>query len=257
MLNYAVALGRLGDVNAANDVISQMLSLNISNSTTIDYVRAEIEIANGNYENAEILLVNINPEDEKMDVRCKKTLISIYQELVNKEIYGENTGVYDPSGKEIDVIQDLLLNHNLGSDATLIETLAEAYYKDYLLNKDNMDSLERSGYYFDLLLRQGTKREYIFDNLYAIYDALGDYDKAAELLDNYENTYPNYYKPNAFRAILYITLENAKDTQSRDYSAVLEEYNVAKDKIVSSDDSSLYNQLSKYINDLYSKGWLS
>ena len=74
------------------------------------------------------------------------------------------------------------------------------------------------------MLELGVVKSYLYSNLYTIYYELQEYELAEQTLDAYSAQYPKDYEPYAFRAMLYITLENQKTQSARDYSAAVEAY---------------------------------
>ena len=102
----------------------------------------------------------------------------------------------------------------------------------------------------------GVEKAYLYCNLYTIYYELGDYDRAAGALDEYEEAFPKDHTSHALRGMLLITIENSKPAESRDYSAAYAEYWEAESLLTSADDRTYFLQLENLIDQLKANGWL-
>ena len=102
----------------------------------------------------------------------------------------------------------------------------------------------------------GVRKDYLYRNLYTIYYRLQDYEAASHILQEYESAFPNDYMPHALRAILLITLDNIKDSSSKDYSQALSEFQLAGSMLRSGDDHAIYDQAESLIEQLRNNGWL-
>ena len=107
------------------------------------------------------------------------------------------------------------------------------------------------------MLELGVTKSYLYSNLYTIYYELQEYELAEQTLRDYAEQYPNDYEPYAFRAMLYITLENQKAQSARNYSAAVEAYEKAGQLLRSDDDATYYQQLQSLIQQLQKEGWIS
>ena len=82
------------------------------------------------------------------------------------------------------------------------------------------------------------------------------YQKAAEALNAYKNAFPEDYLPYAFEGMLYITMENEKPQDQRNYSRGVQAYDTAGQMLRSDDDQTYYQQLGNLIDSLRANGWL-
>lgn len=62
--------------------------------------------------------------------------------------------------------------------------------------------------------------------------------------------------PHALRAMMLITIENGKKQSARNYTQAKSEYEVAKQMVQSSDDTTYFQQLESLIERLQKEGWL-
>ena len=129
----------------------------------------------------------------------------------------------------------------------------EAYHTDESVPENY---ITKAAECFNRVIELGMTKDYLYSNLYAIYYEMKDYDAAAKALDDYEAMFPADHMPHALRGMLLITIENAKTADARDYSAALAEYELAGEKLGSSDESMYYQQLGSLIENLRSGGWL-
>ena len=72
----------------------------------------------------------------------------------------------------------------------------------------------------------------------------------------FEDAFPDNYMPHALRAMMLITIENGKIQSARNYTKAKSEYEVAKQMIQSSDDTTYFQQLESLIVRLQKEGWL-
>ena len=152
--------------------------------------------------------------------------------------------------------------------------LALAYFEAYHTDPSVPQSyLRKAGECFNRVLELGVTKSYLYSNLYTIYYELQEYDLAEQTLDAYAAQYPKDYEPYAFRAMLYITLENRREQSARDYSAAVEAYDSASLIIAgagsgkayetagqlrrSDDDATYYQQLQSLIQQLQKEGWIN
>ena len=148
--------------------------------------------------------------------------------------------------------------YGLRYDPTLWEMLALAYFESY--HTDPLapgDYLRKAAECFNRVLELGVTKDYLYSNLYTLYYEMEAYDKAEQILLDFENQFPNRYEPHAFRAMLYITIENQKEQSQRDYAPAAAEFEAAGQKLRSDDDRTYYQQLESLMEQLRQEGWLS
>ena len=149
------------------------------------------------------------------------------------------------------------MEYGLRYDSTLWEMLALAYFEAYHMDPSVPESyLTRSAECFNLVIEQGVVKDYLFTNLYSIYYEQGDYEAAEQALKDYEVAFPSDYIPHALRTVLLITVENGKEQGERDYRRAQEEFTVAGEMIISSDDATYYQQAESLMEQLEEQGWL-
>ena len=256
--DYAVSLGRLGDIDAAGEILSQMYAAGASGDVT-DYVQAEIDYAKKEYLDAEsgFQAVLNQTQDIALQKRALRSLAEVYRDCAALVRTGSSP-IGNPATKAVEVLANGIETYGLRYDSTIWEMLALAYFEAYHTDPSVPQSyLRKAGECFNRVLELGVTKSYLYSNLYTIYYELQEYDLAEQTLDAYAAQYPKDYEPYAFRAMLYITLENRKEQSARDYSAVVEAYETAGQLLRSDDDATYYQQLQSLIQQLQKEGWIN
>ena len=256
--DYAVSLGRLGDIDAADEILSQMYAAGASGDVT-DYVQAEIDYAKKEYLDAEsgFQAVLNQTQDIALQKRVLRSLAEVYRDCAALVRTGSSP-IGNPATKAVEVLANGIETYGLRYDSTIWEMLALAYFEAYHTDPSVPQSyLRKAGECFNRVLELGVTKSYLYSNLYTIYYELQEYDLAEQTLDAYAAQYPKDYEPYAFRAMLYITLENRKEQSARDYSAAVEAYETAGQLLRSDDDATYYQQLQSLIQQLQKEGWIN
>ena len=257
MRDYAVSLGRLGDVQAANEIITEMTNQGASGSV-IRYVQAEIDYVLEQYLMAEegFQYALSTTDDSALQRRALRSLAKLYRQCAALE-RTDASPIPNPAQKAIQVLEESMPQYGLQNDIPLVEMLALAYYDAYNSQPDMPETyLEKSAEYFRQVMDMSVPQEYLYQNLYTIYYKLNQYDQAEEVLLEYRDAYDDSYVPHALRGILLITVENEKPDSQRDYAPAVEEYEAAGGMLRSSDDMSYYQQLETLIAQLREKNWI-
>ena len=256
--DYAVSLGRLGDIDSADEILSQMYAAGASGDVT-DYVQAEIDYAKKEYLDAEsgFQAVLNQTQDIALQKRALRSLAEVYRDCAALVRTGSSP-IGNPATKAVEVLANGIETYGLRYDSTIWEMLALAYFEAYHTDPSVPQSyLRKAGECFNRVLELGVTKSYLYSNLYTIYYELQEYDLAEQTLDAYAAQYPKDYEPYAFRAMLYITLENRKEQSARDYSAAVEAYETAGQLLRSDDDATYYQQLQSLIQQLQKEGWIN
>ena len=256
--DYAVSLGRLGDIDAADKILAQMYAAGASGDVT-DYVQAEIDYAKKEYLEAESGFQSVlnQTQDVSLQKRALRSLAEVYRDCAALVRTGSSP-IANPATKAVEVLANGIETYGLRYDSTIWEMLALAYFEAYHTDPSVPQSyLRKAGECFNRVLELGVTKSYLYSNLYTIYYELQEYELAEQTLSDYAEQYPNDYEPYAFRAMLYITLENQKAQSTRNYSAAVEAYEKAGQLLRSDDDATYYQQLQSLIQQLQKEGWIS
>lgn len=255
--DYAVCLGRLGNVDRAERVLADLTNKGAHSDVT-QYVQGEVYLAQGNYLEAEAAFLNALDQAEAFALtrRCYVSLGDLYRQCAALARVGGSPITY-PATKSAELLSSAVAQEGLRYDSVLLETLALAYFEAYHTDPSVPSNyLTRAAQCFHQVIEYGVTKEYLFTNLYTIYYEMEDFDNAEKALSSFENVFPDNYMPHALRGMMLITIENKKEQEQRDYSAALSEYETAGSMVRSSDDTTYYQQLGSLIDSLRQNGWL-
>lgn len=258
MRDYGVSLGKLGDFEAADEVLERMASSGADDMVT-RYVQAEVDYAREEYSEAEsgFLAVLSDAEDEALKVRAMRSLAELYRDCTVLAQLGESP-IDRPAVREAELLADGIVTFGLQYDSTLWEMLALAYYEAAHAEPEAEAEgyLARAAECFEQVIELGQQKEYLYANLYTIHYEEADYEAAEEALGRYEEAFPDSYMPHALRGVLLITVENEKSQEERDYTAAVAEYETAGSLLDSDDDTTYYQQLGSLMDQLREGGWI-
>jgi Flp pilus assembly protein TadD len=257
MRDYAVSLGRLGDIDSAQDALSKMIKAGAEDDATL-YVQGEIAYAREIYVQAEELFRQVldTSDDSSLQRRSLRSLAQVYRDCAALEATGMSP-IAGAAMKETELLNWGISAFGLQYDPALREMLGLAWYDAYHTQAGAPDQyLENSAAQFRQVLDMGMDSAHLYRNLYTVYYELGDYTRAAAALDEYQEAFPKDHMAHALRGILLITLENQKPADSRDYNAAYAEYWEAESLLTSADDRVYFLQLENLIKQLKDNGWL-
>lgn len=255
--DYAVCLGRMGQVDQAERIVDELTGKG-ANPEVTQYVLGEIEYVQEDYVEAEQAFLSALEQSDStaMRRRCYISLGDVYRDCAALMRSGGSPIRY-PATKSAELLSTAVVEDGLRYDSVLWEMLGLAYFE--AVHTDTsvpQDYLNRAADCFARVLQQGVAKEYLYSNLYTIYYELEDYEKAEQILQEYEAAFPDDYMPHALRGMMLITVENKKPQSERNYQGAVDEYEVAGGRIRSSDETSYYQQLGSLIETLKKNGWL-
>lgn len=255
--DYAVCLGRLGQIDEAEQILDELIGKGVHPDVT-QYVQGEVYFAQENYLDAESAFLDAlaQAETTALTRRCYVSLGDLYRDCAAL-VRVSASPIERPATRSAELLSSAVVQEGLRYDSVLWEMLALAYFEAYHTDTTAPENyLTKAAECFDRVIELGVTKEYLYSNLYTIYYELKDYDKAEQALTAYEEMFPDDYMPHALRGMMLITIENDKPQTSRDYKAALAEYEAAGSMIRSSDDTAYYQQLGSLIEDLRENGWL-
>jgi len=258
MRDYAVSLGRLGDVDAADAVLKKMIEAGADDNVT-NYVQAEVDYARKDFLSAERGFQSVlnTTEDIVLQKRALRSLGEVYRDCAALARINESP-IDCPATKAAEILSDGIVRYGLRFDSTLWEMLALAYFEAYHTDISvPQDYINKAADCFNRVIELGVQKDYLYSNLYTIYYEMGNYEKAEQSLKDYETAFPNDYMPHALRGMMLISIESEKDQLVRDYSPAVQEYERAGEMIKGSDDATYYQQLESLIIQLEENGWIT
>lgn len=257
MRDYAVCLGRLGEIREAERVLGDMSEEGAHPDVT-QYVQGEVYFAQEKYLEAEEAFLSAldQAETPALTRRCYISLGDLYRDCAALMRVGQSP-IENPASKSAELLSAAVTQEGLRYDSVLWESLGMAYFEAYHTDPNvPRGYLSYAADCFNRVIELGVTKEYLYSNLYTIYYEMKDYGRAEEALAAYQEMFPDSYMPHALRGMLLITIENEKPQSQRDYSAALAEYETAGGMIRSSDDTTYYQQLGTLIDSLRKNGWL-
>lgn len=254
MRDYAVSLGRLGDIAAAADILSQMRSAGATGAAT-SYVQAELDYVQKHYLLAEegFRGVMSASSDAALQRRALRTLAQLYKDCAQLE----DSPIENASLKEIALLESGIRTYHLEYDSSLVEMLGWAYFNAAVPGDPGQaEYLHSSADCFSKVIAQGIHKDYLYRNLFTVYYQLKEYDNAEMRLQQYQEQFPEDYMPHALRGLMLIAMESDKPAEQRSFDEALKAYETAGTMIRSDDDQSYYLQLESYIRQLRENNWI-
>ena len=241
--DYAVSLGRLGDIEGAQAALSALEGQGGASQVTA-YVQGEMAYACKEYLRAEEYFLSAleGADTDALLRRCYLSLAETYRDSMAYE-------------KSILLIDQGLSRPQLSGNTVLTELLGLACYNLGSSQEDD-DLLTRAAQSFEAVIRAGVQKEYLFVNAFTAWQAVGQYEAAAATLEMMKAAWPRSYTPYALNATLLIMLENQKPESRRNYSAAYTEYQAASEHVTSSDETTQLQQLESLIEQLRAGGWI-
>lgn len=255
--DYAVCLGRLGQIDQAEQILNELIGQGAHPDVT-QYVQGEVYFAQEDYLDAETAFLDALEQSETSALtrRCYVSLGDLYRDCAALMRVNASPIEY-PATKSAELLSSAVVQEGLRYDSVLWEMLALAYFEAYHTDASvPQNYLTKAAECFNRVIELGVTKEYLYSNLYTIYYELKDYAKAEQALTAYEEMFPEDYMPHALRGMMLITIENAKPQSSRNYRPALAEYETAGNMIRGSDETTYYQQLGSLIEDLKRNGWL-
>lgn len=255
--DYAVCLGRLGQIDQAERIMGQLIGKGAHPDVT-QYVQGEVYFAQEDYLAAEAAFLDAleQADSSALTRRCYISLGDLYRDCAALVRVNASPIPY-PATKSAELLSSAVVQDGLRYDSVLWEMLAMAYFEAYHTDASvTQNYLTKAAECFNQVIELGVAKEYLYSNLYTIYYEMKDYDRAEQALTSYEEMFPEDYMPHALRGMMLITIENGKSQSARNYKAAFAEYETAGAMIRSSDDTTYYQQLGSLIQNLRKNGWL-
>ena len=255
--DYAVCLGRLGQVDEAETVLEDLTGKGAAPDVTT-YVQGEVYYAQEDYLAAEAAFLEVldQAQTDSLIRRCYISLGDLYRDCATLVRVNRSPIAY-PATKSAELLSSAVVQEGMRYDTTLWEMLALAYFEAYHTDKSvDPNYLTKAADCFTRVIELGVTKEYLYSNLYTIYYEQGRYDMAEQALADYEAAFPDDYMPHALRGMMLITIENQKPQSTRNYRSAQAEYETAGSMLRNSDNTTYYQQLGSLIEDLKENGWL-
>lgn len=242
--DLAVCHAKLGDLTQSRSILDEITEKDITDDIS-EYVKGQILLAEDKNEDAICSFENVISitEDEIIKKRSYLEISDIYKSMRHDE-----KPLFPAIDKQIEILEQAVKDLKNEDDLIITEAMAEAYFtgKYFELSIDK----------FKKLLDIGYDRAYIYRNIAIIFQQIEEYSSAEEYLLQMKEKYPDDYQCYLQLAYLYLDEEGHSGEDNRDYSLVVENYNLAVQYAPSGANTSDLLPLANKIAELKQKGWL-
>ena len=247
--DYVVALARIGQVSAAEQVLQTAIEKNVAGDI-ISLLQGEIALIKKEYQTAEKALKDCiaATEDAYMKLRA-------YTKL--DEVYGQLYQGADQYTIRITYLKEALTVLPAQYQITLMERLAQAYI-DYSDIADKVVNCQNAISIFEEMENKGYATFTSKYNIAVLYEKIGDHSAAMKKLDAMLKEYPNNYNIYKRMAFVELNIQAGKENKDRDYHNFESHYQKAMklyQEKANGDDVEMLS-LQQLYNDVVANGWL-
>lgn len=247
--DYAIALARMQQTEQANEVLQEAVACGLD-TDSVTLVQAELDLADGQWQTAAQGFYEAIRATSDETLRQRGYLLCARAYRLGG----------DPDG-EIAVLEEARRIVAPEKNGPVLSALASAYMRRAQTEGgDRQADAEKALECCELLGSQGNQTPTVQLNTAALYQMLGEYGKAEELLLALQTQLPEDYRPYMRLAILYGVEENEKEEGQRDYTRAVENYEKAvayyqkaKNEGISDGDMQVLEDMMQQIID---GGWL-
>ena len=246
--DYALSQAKEGSVDEAESALQEAVQLGLGEDS-IYMVQGEIAFAKGESDAALEYLEKTIRTSVDAELRHRAVLLcdDVYKEKGNSYLDEEIAFLEQEEGRA----------SGSASVMSLTERLADAYARKAEVDIDNQEKYYQKSLEKCLTLYEsGYSTRQMMENLAIVYQALGEYDHAEEMLFAMTEKYPDSYI--SYKRLAYMEAERQqeKDIQNRDYSLMKEYYDRAKELYGVQDTDQEMQMLDNLIQDLKDGNWL-
>lgn len=246
--DYAISLAKEGNVEEAEAYLQEAVNLGLGEDS-IYMVQGELSYARKNYEEAMGYLDQTIRTTANNELRKRAVLLydNIYRELGDACLDEEIAFLEQEENRAA----------GSASGMNLTERLADAYVRKAEADEENSRDYYRKALdKFLLLYKSGYATRQMMENIAILYQALGEYDQAEEMLFSMAEQYPDSYISYKRLAYLEAEKQQIKENRERDYSRMKEYYDRAKALYGDQDSDQEMQMLDNLIRDLREGNWL-
>lgn len=246
--DYAIALAKTGYVEDAEKALETAIELGLGEDS-IYMVQGEIAVARDKGEEAiQYLQQSIRTTaDEELRRRATILCAQIYRELGNAYL-----------DQEISLLESAENTFGANVSMHIQEQLADAYTR-----KAGSDPMYEEEYYpkaiekFESLYDHGYGTRQILENIAILYEQTGQMNAAESMLNEMLSQYPDDYHAYKRLAFLEAERQQAKANEERDYTAMQEYYQRAKElyEVSGEDGDTEMQMLENMMQELKDGGW--
>ena len=245
--DYAISQAKGGNTDAAEASLREAVKLGLGEDS-IYMVQGEIAFSRGQFQEArEYLEQALLTGEEELRRRAVLLYDEIYREMGTDYLEEEIAFLEQEESRA----------GGSASARNLTERLADAYAR-----KAEADAGARQEYYgkalekFLALYEDGYATRQMMENIAIVYQALGAYEQAEEILLAMAEKYPDSYVSYKRLAYLEAERQQEKENADRDYHKMKEYYDQAKKLCEEQDSDQEMQMLDNLIQDLRDGNWL-
>ncbi|MGH4050568.1 MAG: protein kinase domain-containing protein [Clostridium sp.] len=221
--DLVVSLGKENKIAEAENIINDIKSNN-GEESTIQYVLGEINTIKKDYPQAVLNFEKaINSKDNEIKLKGYKSIAKLY--INNPESFPNSLD------REIATLERATGDLKELNDAELIEMQGKAYFNKAMSQPENKAqfkaNMNKSMNCFQNLIDMGFTMPYIYVNIADIYSNTGEYAKSEKVLKEVIKNNRDYLRAYVEITLLYAAMEDDNPLEKRDYSKVMENYNLA------------------------------
>jgi serine/threonine protein kinase len=238
--DYAISLARIGDVTGAEQILEKARELNLE-ADSLNLLSGEIAFAKSEYDSAIVCFDKIISltNDDYLRYRAYHTSDEIYKLLGQPE-------------RSVALLSDALDRIPVNRVSEMTERLADAYVKsgDY----NNAITL------FEQLWQNGAPQFHIMQSLAILLQNTGEFDRAANVLNQMSDAFPNDFRVPMRQAYLEADRQSKIANENRDYALTIKYYDNAvmlyKENIRLGEPDPEMQQLDLLIEQLRANKWI-
>ena len=246
--DYAISQAKQGNMGEAEAALEEAVSLGLGKDS-IYMVQGEIAFAKKEFEQAQDYLDKAISASKDDDLRRRAVILydEIYREMGDSYL-DEEIAFLEQEERRAAGSQSVM---------NLTERLADAYARKAEADEANQkDYYQKSLDKFLLLYENGYSTRQMMENIAIVYQALGEYDQAEQMLISMGEKYPDSYVSYKRLAYLEAEKQQSKENLERDYTKMKEYYDRAKELYDDQIGDQEMQMLDNLIQDLKDGNWI-
>lgn len=244
--DFAISLAKIGNLDRAQQVVDAARERGVD-SLSIQLAEGEIALAAGDTDTARADFQQVFDETED-SVLIERTALSLNSIYAAENDTNSQVSILEQALERLPLEKNLAVTEALGGVYASLSAASTGEEAQTYGNK----ALEC----FQSLLQKGYTRFYVMNNIAILFQNLGRYDEAEEMLVQIQEKYPEDYRVYMQFAFLYADMEAQKPNNQRDYQKFFENSSLAFEKYDSSKGQDLQMEMLEQLDDeLRAGGW--
>lgn len=244
--DYAICLAKLGDGEGAKEQLEKGASLGL-NKDSMKMAQGEIAFVQNRDEEAIQCFMECiqNSSDAQMRNRAVMACAQVYQR--------SGAGSIE---QEIALYSDYLATYGETGNMVIQEKLAECYTRKAVMeNEDSVVWYQKALDIFVRVYNSGYATYQIQENIAILYENMGQFSEAEEILLQLAESYPNRYEVYKRLAYLEADKQQKKAVLNRNYTKMKDYYSQAVSLYEVGTQDMEMDMLNRMIQELMLGGW--